>query len=83
MDIRKACVGVIFSTGTDWVLPSQAEHFVHSMDTLSNAWSLWYPKYAPGDTVLEGLEEDAREAKKGLWVDPQPVPPWELRRRRD
>jgi endonuclease YncB( thermonuclease family) len=37
----------------------------------------WYRKYAPGDAVLEGLEKDAREAKKGLWVDPQPVPPWE------
>ena len=29
----------------------------------------WYRKYAPGDTVLEGLEEEAREAKKGLWAD--------------
>jgi endonuclease YncB( thermonuclease family) len=25
-----------------------------------------YRKYAPGDTVLEGLEQEAREAKKGL-----------------
>jgi Staphylococcal nuclease homologue len=41
----------------------------------------WYRKYAPGDTVLEGLEKDAREAKKGLWVDPHPVPPWEWRKR--
>lgn len=37
----------------------------------------WYRKYAPGETVLEGLEKDAREAKKELWADPQPVPPWE------
>lgn len=28
---------------------------------------------APGDAVLEGLEKDAREDKKGLWPDPLPV----------
>jgi len=28
----------------------------------------WYRKYAPGDTVLEGLESEAREARKGLWL---------------
>jgi endonuclease YncB( thermonuclease family) len=30
--------------------------------------------------VLEGLEKDAREAGRGLWADPQPVPPWEWRK---
>jgi micrococcal nuclease len=37
----------------------------------------WYRKYAPGNTVLEELEKEAREARKRLWFDPQPVPPWE------
>jgi micrococcal nuclease len=37
----------------------------------------WYRKYASGDTVLEGLEKEAREARKGLWIDPKPVLPWE------
>jgi endonuclease YncB( thermonuclease family) len=34
-------------------------------------------RYASGDMVLEGLEKEARTGKKGLWADPQPVPPWE------
>jgi hypothetical protein len=41
----------------------------------------WYRDYAPRDTVLEWLETEAREARKGLWADPQPVPPWECRKR--
>jgi endonuclease YncB( thermonuclease family) len=45
-------------------------------------WCWWYRKYAPGNTVLEKLEKDAREAKKGLWVDPAPVPPWVYRKTR-
>ena len=32
--------------------------------------------------MLEGLEKDAREAKKGLWVDPAPIPPWVHRKAR-
>ena len=48
---------------------------------VKDGWCWWYRKYAPGDTVLEGLENEAQEARKGLWVDPQPVPPWEWRKR--
>lgn len=29
--------------------------------------------YAP---AAEGLEIEARESRKGLWADPQSVPPW-------
>lgn len=43
----------------------------------------WYRKYAPNDTVLAGLEKEARDGKRGLWVNPNPVPPWEWRKRRD
>jgi hypothetical protein len=32
--------------------------------------------------VQEGLEHEAREAKKGLWVDPAPIPPWVYRKAR-
>ena len=49
---------------------------------VEDGWCWWYRKYAPGDMVLEGLEKDAREAKKGLWVDPAPIPPWVYRKAR-
>lgn len=42
------------------------------------AW--WYERYAPDDSQLKALELEAREARRGLWADPRPVPPWEWRR---
>ena len=48
---------------------------------VKDGWCWWYRKYAADDTTLETLEADAREAKKGLWDDPSPVPPWEWRKR--
>jgi len=41
------------------------------------AW--WYRRYAPGDRPLEEAEEEARAARRGLWKDPAPIPPWEWR----
>ena len=42
------------------------------------AW--WYCKYSV-DQSLAQLEIEAREAKRGLWQDPKPVPPWVFRKR--
>lgn len=42
------------------------------------AW--WYCKYS-ADQSLAQLEIEAREAKRGLWQDPKPVPPWVFRKR--
>jgi len=53
-----------------------------NQELVKQGWCWWYRKYAPGDTVLEGLEAEARQARKGLWADPQPVPPWEWRKQR-
>jgi endonuclease YncB( thermonuclease family) len=50
-----------------------------NQELVKAGWCWWYRKYAPGDTVLEVLEKNARDAKRGLWADPQPVPPWEWR----
>jgi endonuclease YncB( thermonuclease family) len=55
-------------------------HVNHKL--VKDGWCWWYRKYAPEDTVLEGLEKEAREARIGLWVDPNPIPPWEWRKAR-
>jgi micrococcal nuclease len=49
---------------------------------VKNGWCWWYRKYAPVDTALEGLEHEARAERKGLWMDLQPLPPWEWRKKK-
>lgn len=51
-------------------------------ELVAQGWCWWYQKYAPEDLILAGLEAAARFAKKGLWADPAPVPPWEYRKAR-
>jgi endonuclease YncB( thermonuclease family) len=43
-------------------------------------WCWWYQKYAPHDRALEQSQQEAKEVKRGLWADPDPVPPWFYRR---
>lgn len=42
------------------------------------AWH--FRRYAPREKRLIQLEREARDARRGLWQDPAPVPPWEWRR---
>jgi micrococcal nuclease len=51
-------------------------------ELVQDGWCWWYRKYAPDNAELEKLEKDARDNKKGLWVDPAPVPPWVYRKSR-
>lgn len=51
-----------------------------NQELVRQGWCWWYRKYAPGNTELERLEREAREGKKGLWIDPAPVPPWVYRK---
>lgn len=65
------------STLADVLLPD-GTNVNHEL--VKDGWCWWYRKYAPGNTELENLEKDARDAKKGLWTDPAPMPPWEWRK---
>jgi endonuclease YncB( thermonuclease family) len=63
-------VGVVFVDG----LNVNAE--------LVNQGMAWvYRKYT-GDKRLYTLESEAKQAKRGLWLDENPIPPWEWRRGR-
>ncbi len=42
------------------------------------AWH--YRRYAPREARLARLEEEARAARRGLWQEANPVPPWQWRR---
>ena len=50
----------------DVILP---EGMIVNHTLVKDGWGRWYWKCAPGDTVLEGLEREAREAKRGMWAD--------------
>lgn len=49
-------------------------------ELVKEGWCWWYRKVAPDNAELEQLELEAREAKKGLWADSEPIPPWEYRK---
>ena len=50
----------------------------HEIVRAGLAW--WFRRYAPNDSELEKLEAEARKARRGLWADRDPMPPWEWRR---
>ena len=49
---------------------------------LLKAGLAWHYKDYNSDPDLAAMEVSAKAAKKGLWVDPHPIPPWEYRRNR-
>ena len=51
-----------------------------NQELVREGWCWWFRKFVPKDKKLKQLEQEAKEAKKGLWTDPNPVPPWLYRR---
>jgi hypothetical protein len=49
-------------------------------ELVREGWAWWYRKYAPKNKELASAEAAARKAKRGLWADAKPIPPWEWRK---
>jgi micrococcal nuclease len=47
---------------------------------VANGWAWHYKQYST-DAKLAQLEASAKAGGKGLWADPNPLPPWEFRSR--
>ena len=45
---------------------------------VGEGWAWHYTSYSKGQRLAE-LEAAARRSRRGLWVDPRAVPPWEFR----
>ena len=74
LDRYKRVLGKILLSGEDMNLEQVASGL---------AWH--YKKYQREQTQADRLlyseaEIDARNAKRGLWYDPNPIPPWEYRK---
>ncbi len=59
------------------VLLSDGRILNHELLKAGLAW--WFRRYSK-DVSLGDMEDEARLAKRGLWADPEPVPPWEWRK---
>ena len=40
-----------------------------------------FTRYARADSPLYALQSEARAARRGLWIDASPIPPWDWRRK--
>jgi len=55
----------------------QGKEISEQMVRFGLAW--WYRHHAPHDRRLQSFEQEARRARRGLWLQPA-VPPWEWRK---
>lgn len=59
------------------VLIADGESLNEQLVRSGYAW--WFRRYAMNAAALRSFEEEARNARRGLWKDPRPIPPWEWR----
>ncbi|HDX3294585.1 TPA: thermonuclease family protein [Escherichia coli] len=63
-------IGRVFTTGG-----SEANRF------MVQSGAAWVYEHYNTDNDLATLQQEARSQKRGLWADPNPVPPWEWRQK--
>lgn len=51
-----------------------------NQELVRSGYAWWYKQFSPHDEVLNRLENEARQAKVGLWSQPHPEPPWLFRK---
>jgi len=49
-------------------------------EQVRRGWAWVFTRYAPQDSPLYAIQEDARRARRGLWADDEPVAPWDWRK---
>ena len=52
-----------------------------------NSFACWYQTYSKDQNdedaaLYEKAEGNAQKLKVGLWVDPDPIPPWDWRKKK-
>ena len=52
-----------------------------NVEMVHDGFAWWYRTYALKSKLLEQAETAARKAKRGLWRDKNPAPPWEFRKK--
>ncbi len=56
-----------------------AEHVLVNLEMVKRGMAWHYVHFAKDNLELSRAEAEARKQKLGLWVDPNPIPPWEYR----
>ena len=69
------------STCEGFILPDYCTRPVGIVNQLMPALGLtWYDNIVEENSFIERAEQDARQARRGLWAQPDPVPPWEWKK---
>ncbi|MCQ2365225.1 MAG: thermonuclease family protein [Akkermansia sp.] len=50
-----------------------------NLEVVKAGYAWWYRQYGAGETAIAAAEQEARTACHGLWLDKNPVAPWDFR----